>query len=249
VPDSTRVALVSGAGGAIGGAIARRLHRDGFTLFAIDLSAERLGTLSDELGGVATAVVDVTDAEQVESAVAAAAELGEGHVQVLVNATGVSDGAAALDEMTDDMWDRVMNANLRAFYLTSNRTVKHMIGSGGGVILNIASVAGLRGGRSGIAYTASKWAVVGLSQNTASSLGPEGIRSHAICPSRIEGVFTLGQGIERTPRGYISRDRDTMRPPAGNAEDVANVAGFLASDDSKHLNGLAVPVDGGWLAY
>jgi NAD(P)-dependent dehydrogenase (short-subunit alcohol dehydrogenase family) len=244
-----QVALVSGAAGAIGSAVARKLYADGYQIFGVDLSEERLAALSEELNGIKTMVVDVTDPSAVKQAVDAAAELGGSHVQVLCTATGISDGGAALDEINDELWNNVLTANLQSVYLMCSRVIPHMIGSGGGVILNIASVAGLRGGRSGIAYTASKWGVVGLSQNIASHLGPEGVRCHAICPSRIEGVFTLGKGVEQFPRGVIGRTRDTRRPPFGHPDDVASTASFLASDGAKHLNGLALPVDGGWLAF
>jgi NAD(P)-dependent dehydrogenase (short-subunit alcohol dehydrogenase family) len=243
-----RVALVTGAGGAIGGASARKLHEDGFHLLAVDLSAERLATLEAELDNVTTMVLNVTDATAVASAVSAAAQIGGGHIEVLCTATGISDGGAALDEIEDQMWRDVLEANLYSAYLMCSRVLPYMIGSGGGTICNIASVAGLRGGRSGVAYTASKWAVVGLSQNIASHLGPEGIRSHAICPSRIEGVFTLGN-VKSTARGIKNRSRDTARPAFGKPEDVAAVISFLASDAARHLNGLALPVDGGWLAF
>jgi NAD(P)-dependent dehydrogenase (short-subunit alcohol dehydrogenase family) len=196
-----RVALVTGAGGAIGGASARKLHEDGFHLLAVDLSAERLATLEAELDNVTTMVLNVTDATAVASAVSAAAQIGGGHIEVLCTATGISDGGAALDEIEDQMWRDVLEANLYSAYLMCSRVLPYMIGSGGGTICNIASVAGLRGGRSGVAYTAS------------------------------------------------NRSRDTARPAFGKPEDVAAVISFLASDAARHLNGLALPVDGGWLAF
>jgi NAD(P)-dependent dehydrogenase (short-subunit alcohol dehydrogenase family) len=165
------------------------------------------------------------------------------------NAHGVSDGGASVEELTDELWFRVIQINLNSIYLVCNRVVPTMITRGGGVIINIASVAGLRGGRAGAAYTASKWAVVGLTQNIAASVGAEGVRCHAICPSRIAGAIDLSRGVTRTPKGLFRADRDHGRPGPGKPTDVAALACFLASDGAKHLNGLAIPADGGWLAF
>jgi NAD(P)-dependent dehydrogenase (short-subunit alcohol dehydrogenase family) len=240
-----RTALVTGGAGAIGSAVANAWHAEGFRIIAADLSKERLNALADKLPGLETVVADVSTAEGVERALAA----GGGEIDMVCNAHGVSDGGASVEELTDDLWFRVLQINLSSIYLVCNRVVPSMIRRGGGVIINIASVAGLRGGRAGAAYTASKWAVVGLTQNIAASVGGEGVRCHAICPSRIEGAIDLGRGVTRTPKGVFRAERDTGRPGPGKPADVAALASFLASDAARHLNGLAIPADGGWLAF
>jgi NAD(P)-dependent dehydrogenase (short-subunit alcohol dehydrogenase family) len=244
-PQPRRTALVTGAAGSIGGAIAARLAADGMQVVAADLSGERLDSLSAEAPGIKTVVADVSTAGGVEAAVAACGP----QVDVVCNSAGVSDGGASIEELDDTLWERVLRVNLTSIYLMCNRVTPGMLERKGGVIINIASVAGLRGGRAGAAYTATKWAVVGMSQNIASSIGPEGVRCHAVCPSRIEGAKAMGRGVRRTERGRFRAERDAGRPPAGKPEDVAVLTSFLVSDAAHHLNGLAIPADGGWLAF
>lgn len=242
--NPSRTALVTGAAGGIGGAIARRFHADGYRVIAADLSAERLTSLAESVPGIETVVADLSTIEGVESAVAVA-----GDVDVLCNSAGVSDGGASIEELGDEVWERTIRINLSSVYLACNRVTPGMLERGHGVIVNISSVAGLRGGRAGAAYTATKWGIVGLSQNIAASLGPDGVRCHAICPSRIEGAVAMTAGVTRTPRGKFRAERDHGRPAPGKPGDVAEVASFLVSDAAHHLNGLAIPADGGWLAF
>jgi NAD(P)-dependent dehydrogenase (short-subunit alcohol dehydrogenase family) len=240
-----RTALVTGAAGGIGSAIAGRLAADGIHVVAADLSAERLEALAADVPGIDVVVADVSTPEGVEAAVGKA---GPG-LGIVCNSAGVSDGGASIEELDDAIWERVLRINLTSVYLMCNRVTPGMVERKGGVIINISSVAGLRGGRAGAAYTATKWAVVGMSQNIASSLGPEGVRCHALCPSRIEGAVAMTQGVRRTERGRFRAERDAGRPPAGKPGDVAGVASFLISDAARHLNGLAMPIDAGWLAF
>jgi len=238
-------AIVTGAAGGIGSAIARQLAGDGYHVLAADLSKERLDALAGSTANISPVVADVSTVEGVETAL----EASPGRVAVLCNAAGVADGGASVEELADETWERVIRVNLTAVYLACNRVTRLMVESGGGVIVNISSVAGLRGGRAGAAYTASKWAVVGLSQNIASSVGVDGVRCHAICPSRITGKVTLSAGVTKTPKGIFRAERDKGRPGPGTPSDVAALTSFLVSDKASHLNGLAIPADAGWLAF
>ena len=239
-----RTALVVGAAGSIGGAIAERLHDDGFRVVGADVSEDGLR----ELGGrfdLVPVVADIRTIAGVDSAVEAAGP----RIDVLCTSMGVSDGGGSVEEIDDELWSRVLDVNLQSVFRLCRAVVPLMQAREAGVIINVASVAGLRGGRAGAAYTATKWAVVGLSQNIASTLGPEGIRCHAVCPSLIEGAKRMGAGVQRSPRAELRRNRDSQRPPAGLPSDVASVTSFLVSDAASHLNGLALPLDGGLLAY
>src|SRR3954452_9052744 len=238
--EAPRRALVTGAAGAIGAAVCGRLVADGYAVVAADLSAERLDALAVLLDGLATVVGDVASAAGADAIVEAA-----GHVDVLCNNVGVSDGGAAVDELSDEDFARVININLISAFALTRRVVPLMIGRGHGVIINMASVAGLRGGRTGVAYTASKWGLIGLTQNVAASLGPDGIRAHAVCPGNITGAVTLGD-VPATPGALRSRGRDVGRPEDVWPHDVAALVAFLASDATIHLNGVAIPVDNGW---
>jgi len=243
--EQVPTAIVTGAGGGIGSAIARQFAADGFQVVAVDLSAERVDALAASTSGIKAVSADVSTPDGVETALSAA----ESRVFAVCNSAGVGDGGASVEELNDELWNRVIRINLSAIYLMTNRAVPLMIEAGGGVIVNISSVAGLRGGRAGAAYTASKWGVVGLSQNVASSVGGEGVRCHAICPSRITGKVALSQGVTRTPKGIFRAERDTGRPGPGTPSNVADLASFLVSEKATHLNGLAIPADAGWLAF
>lgn len=242
--QAPRTALVVGAAGSIGGAIAERLFRDGYRIVGVDVSEDGLRELSGRIE-CDRVVADVRTGIGVDSAIAAAGS----RVDVLCTTMGVSDGGGSVEEIDDELWARVLDVNLQSVFRLCRGVVPIMQAQGAGVIINIASVAGLRGGRAGAAYTATKWAVVGLSQNIASTLGPEGIRCHAVCPSLIEGAKRMATGVQRSPRADLRRNRDSQRPPAGRPEDVASVTAFLVSDAAAHLNGLALPLDGGLLAY
>jgi NAD(P)-dependent dehydrogenase (short-subunit alcohol dehydrogenase family) len=214
-------------------------------VIAVDLSSERLEALAESLPGITTVVADISSPTDVDGVV----EHGNGAIDVLCNCAGVSDGGASVEELTDELWDRVIRINLTSIYLMCNRVVAEMVGRSGGVVINLSSVAGLRGGRAGAAYTSSKWAIVGMSQNIAASAGVDGVRCHAICPSRIEGAIAMSVGVTRTPKGIFRAERDAGRPKAGKPSDVASLVSFLVSDKAAHLNGMALPVDGGWIAF
>jgi NAD(P)-dependent dehydrogenase (short-subunit alcohol dehydrogenase family) len=238
-----RRALVTGAGGAIGGAIASRFAKEGATVVATDLDRGRLDALAARLPGTQTIAADLADAAGIATVVA-----GAGEIDILSINAGISDAGAALDEISSETWHRVLNIHLHSAFELSRSAVPSMLRKRSGVILLMSSVAGLRGGRTGIAYTCAKWAMVGMAENIASSLGAEGIRAYAICPGNIAG--SVGSiGLQFSPRALANRGRDRLKPAPGRPEDVANLALFLASDEACHINGAAIPVDGGWLAF
>lgn len=236
-------ALVTGAGGAIGGAIATRFAREGATIIASDINEERLTALAERLPGTITILADLGTAEGVADVIARS-----GEIDILSINAGGSDGGAALDEISTETWNRVLSVHLNSAFELSRAVVPAMLAKQSGVILFMSSIAGLRGGRTGIAYTAAKWAMVGMAQNIASSLGAEGIRSFAICPGNISGSVGSA-GLQFSPRALANRGRDRLKPPSGQPEDVANLAAFLASDEARHMNGAAIPVDAGWLSF
>ena len=171
-----------------------------------------------------------------------------GDIDILSVNAGISDNGAAIDEISSETWNRVLGLHLGSAFELSRACVPGMLSRGDGVILCMSSIAGLRGGRTGIAYTSAKWAMVGMVQNIASSLGSEGIRAFALCPGNIAG--SIGRAnIKPTPRALANKGRDRLKPPSGQPDDVANLALFLASDEARYMNGNAIPVDGGWLAF
>jgi NAD(P)-dependent dehydrogenase (short-subunit alcohol dehydrogenase family) len=242
----TRTAIVTGAAGAIGSACARRLAADGYRVLAADVEADRLKAAfsQDAAAGIVPVVADVSAGAGADTIVEAAGD----RVDVLLNVAGVGDALMGIEELDDATWQRVIAVNQTGVFLLTRRVIPVMLAREAGVIINMSSVAGLRGGRAGFAYTATKWALVGMAQNIAAGLGPRGIRAHAICPSAIQGAETLTRGgVSETGRARSRRDNG--KPPAGVPADVAATVAFLVSDEARHLNGLALPLDAGWLAF
>jgi NAD(P)-dependent dehydrogenase (short-subunit alcohol dehydrogenase family) len=240
-----RTAVVTGAAGNLGSAIVRRLVKDGRTVVATDLSQERLNLLVSELGEMVIPVTADISTRAGSDTVAAAAP----DCTILVNNAGIPDRGATLDEIDDDAWEQVIQTNLTGALFLSRRLVPRMIELGGGVIINMSSVAGLRGGRTGIAYTASKWALIGMAENIAATLGRDGIRGHAVCPGPIERPGGAPLAFTRTARAEASIGRDRDAPPRGTAQDVAEAVSFLSSDAASYLNGVVMPIDGGAVAF
>jgi NAD(P)-dependent dehydrogenase (short-subunit alcohol dehydrogenase family) len=243
-------ALVSGAGTSpgtelfgIGEAIAILFALQGARVSVVDISRERADAtrqLIDELGGDAiTAVGDLTDqtdnARCVEMTVDAF-----GGLDTLVNNVALSQGGGNPATLSLDAWDQVMNVNLRAPLLTTRHSVPHLVAAGSGSILNISSIAAIRGFGSG-AYAASKSALLGLTRDWAYLFGRDSIRVNCILPGH---VFTpMGdQG------GEVIRERRRragLLPTEGLAWDVAWPAVFLASEESRWVTGVELPVDAG----
>src|SRR5258708_13531041 len=138
-----RTALVAGGAGSIGRAIAVRLAAEGIQVVAADLSPQRLAEIQAATPGIEIVAADMSSPDGVESALAAM----DGPVDIMCNSVGVSDGGASVEELTDEVWERVLRVNLTSTYLLCNRVVPRMIASGGGGIINVPSVAGLHSGR------------------------------------------------------------------------------------------------------
>jgi NAD(P)-dependent dehydrogenase (short-subunit alcohol dehydrogenase family) len=242
-PDlDSKTVLVTGGASGIGRAMVDLFVDAGARVVAVDRDTERLHALSLEQPGVICNDADLSSIAGVEEAIAAA----DGVLHVLCNNAAVTDHLALLDEITDEAWEQNLLVNLTAPFRLCQRALPLMLKQNGGVIINTASTAGLRGGRGGIAYTASKTGLIGMTMNIAATFGNRGIRCNAICPGPTGNAM---RGLAPSSRGAAIRSRDRGKPAPATHEQIAVVAVYLASDDAKRINGVALPVDGGWIAY
>jgi NAD(P)-dependent dehydrogenase (short-subunit alcohol dehydrogenase family) len=244
--DGRTVLITGGAGPDMGSCLVGYCVEAGAQVVAVDASEPNLAKLADKYPSVTAVHADISQASEVDRALAAA----PAPVDILFNHAGVSEKISVVDEVAEEDWDRVMGVNLRAPFLFCKRVLPGMASRGYGVIINTASVSGLRGARGGAAYTASKFGVVGLTQHIAATYAEYGIRCNAIAPGGMGNKPKPHQRANHfTDRGreLLTRDRD--KPALAPAEQVASVAFYLATDEAVRVNGAVLPVDGGWIAY
>ena len=236
-----QVAVVTGAAGGIGTAICERLAADGFTVACVDLREADLAGLAGRLPAARGYGADVRDAASVRSA--AERIRGElGPPWLLVNAAGVFS-IQRLTELDEQEWDRIVDTNLKGPFLTCREFLPAMIEARDGCVVNIASTAGVRGGRRRAAYCASKGGVVLLTRSLAVDHGPDGVRVNCVCPGLIDTEMA----------DWIRHDAEAMRTfgastPAGRIggpAEIAAVVAFLASDGASYLHGAVLMADGG----
>ena len=249
-----KVVIVTGASSGIGRAITQLFAREGATVIAFARRKERLEELAQEssASGDAGIIVafegDVTSAESIGSVVKYAADT-YGKLDILVNNAGIMDNMVPAADVTDELWDQIFEVNTKSVMRTTRSALAIMLSQKSGVFVNIASLGGIFGSRAGVAYTASKHAVVGFTKNLAFQYAQEGIRANIICPGAVMTEIATHMtdvnpfGSARASAGMATN------PRLGAPEEIAAVALFLASDDSSFVNGAALPVDAGWGAY
>ena len=236
-----RVALVTGAASGIGLAIARRLTKAGATIVLCDI--EDCAALADELGGAAVRC-DVADEAQVADAFAAAGAR-YGRLDIVCNNAGIGDLGGGIIDADAAVYRRVFDVNVLGVVFGMKHAAQRL--SRGGVIVNTASMAGIVGFPGFGAYTASKWAVVGLTKNAAIELAPAGIRVFAVAPSSVRTPMLDESDPDTAAElAYIRLAQLTRRPL--EPDEVAAAVHFLVADDCAHLSGTILPLDGGTLA-
>jgi NAD(P)-dependent dehydrogenase (short-subunit alcohol dehydrogenase family) len=231
-----KVAIITGAGAGIGRAIAVEFARKGAKLLLAELDESTGRALADEIGGDARFVrCDTSREDDVRSAVTAAID-AFGRLDVMVNNAGVSQRE----------WDTTIAINLSGVYYGCLHASEAMASTGGGSIVNMASMLGLIGVGAEDGYVASKHGVVGLTKNFALRYGPQGVRVNCICPGWIATAMTSMLQQNELLRKQL--ESQTALGRFGRPEEVAKLALFLASDDSSFVTGAAHVIDGGWTA-
>ncbi|MFJ9037341.1 SDR family NAD(P)-dependent oxidoreductase [Streptomyces sp. NPDC102406] len=235
-----RTVVVTGAASGIGRAVAARIVREGGRVVAVDVS-ERVADLAADLGGsVVPVTADITAPASAQAVLSAAG----GRVDGLANVAGVMDDDAAVHEVDDEIWDRVMRVNVDGPMRLMRAVLPGMLAAGGGRIVNVVSEAALRGSAAGAAYTTSKHALVGLTRSSAYQYAGTGVRVNAVAP----GAVATGIPVP-APAPYGSARTARMRvaiPGLAMAEELAASITFLLSEDSVNINGAILPSDGGW---
>lgn len=244
-----KTALITGGGTGIGRACALLFAREGARVAVAGRSAEPLRAVVAEIeraGGQALAVTcDVTQAEQVERAVRATAERF-GALNVVVNNAGVL-ALGSVEQTPESEWARVLGVNLTGTFLVSRAALPELRKAGGGSIVNIGSLYGLIGLKNRAAYAASKGGVTQLTRSMALDHAHEGIRVNCVCPAIVETEMIQQVFASQPDPAALRRQRIEQIPLGrmGRPEDVAQLALFLASDESSWMTGAALPLDGG----
>ncbi|HEY4151835.1 MAG TPA: SDR family NAD(P)-dependent oxidoreductase, partial [Pseudolysinimonas sp.] len=237
-----KTVIVTGAGSGIGRATASRIAREGGRVIAVDVAKERLDETVASLPGsdITVVVGDITKPDDVAAIVKAAGSRIDG----LANIAGIMDDMSPMHEVSDAIWDRVFSVNVDGMFRLTRAVLPAMLAAHTGSIVNIASEAALRGSAAGLAYTASKHAVVGITKSTAFMYAAQGIRVNAVAPgpvaTNIGGNFASELGSER-----VGMMMSTLPPIAEPAQLAASIT-FLLSDDGTNLTGVIMPSDGGW---
>jgi NAD(P)-dependent dehydrogenase (short-subunit alcohol dehydrogenase family) len=236
-----KVAVITGAGSGMGRAAAEVFTREGAKVLAADISGQQDKT-AESLGDAVVALhVDVSDEESVKSMFAAALEKF-GRVDAVLNVAGIA-GASPLVDLTVKDFDRFISVNLTGVMLGTKHGIHTMRPTGGGAILNWSSTGGMNGSRlPTAAYSASKAGVISLTKAAAIEYGTQGIRGNSICPGFVETSMSGGKGAgERFP----ALVKGSALQRAGQPEEVAELASFLASDRATFITGAVIAIDGG----
>lgn len=242
-----KIVFVTGANSGIGAAQVELFLNKGAFVYGFDLHEDYMKHIEQKFPKqFAYSTGDVSNKFHVKHSVEQALEKFK-HIDILLNTAGVLDGYAKTLDTDELLWDKIMNTNVKGTYFVTNEILPVMLQQKKGVIVNMASIAGLVAGGGGAAYTASKHAIVGYTKQVDQDYCREGIRVNAIAPGAIHTPMNQadfdGEGemakwvAEQTPAGRWAKP-----------EEVANLTCYIASDGADYIHGAVIPIDGGWIA-
>lgn len=238
LPD--KITIITGAGLGIGRAMALRFAAEGARVIAADINGAQEQVAAAAQGEVVPFHCDVSQPDQV-AALVEFCRARYGRLDVLCNNAGISNPPTPLHEITLEQWDRVMNVNVRGAFLVLKHAIPLLLASGGGAVVNTASIGSFRATRGSGAYITSKGAIKMLTQVAALDYVGDNIRVNAICPGTVQTPMVEAASPEQ--RAFL-----TARTPMGRLatpEEVAALALFLASDEASHITGASYLIDGG----
>ena len=236
------VAVVTGAAGGIGAAVARRLAADGFVVACLDLDVEGAELVAKGLTGALAVGCDVADEDSVRAAVQTVRDQTGAEPTALVNAAGWF-ARHDVPELSVQEWRRFMDVNATGPFLLCRELLPAMVTAGRGSIVNVVSTAGVSGGRQRAAYCASKGALLQLTRSLSLDHGPQGVRVNALCPGLID--TPMADWIRHDPDAMAEFDASLPAGRIGTPEEVAGVASFLVGPDASYVHGATIMVDGG----
>lgn len=246
-------AVITGAGSGIARAATRMFVAEGAQVAVAELDSDKGEDSAVQAGdGAFFLETDVTDEDSVKATMAAARER-MGGIDVLFNCAGgslIDDNSVTEADMS--VWDHTIPLDLKGPFLCCRHGVPALIESGGGAIVNVSSVVALRGNHPAHVYSAAKGGIISLTRSLAGVYSDQGVRANAICPGLIKTQRILDRYIERErPNSRVGSVGTFESYPfgVGEPEDIANIALFLASDESRMVNGAIIPAEGGISAY
>ena len=244
-----KAAIITGAASGIGKATALLFAGEGARLALADVNEEALGEVAElirkEGGAVVTRKTNVADEEEVKALIALTLDTYS-NVDILCNNAGIAGAYPSVEDEDADAWRMILDVNLMGAVYATKHIARHMQERKAGSIVNTSSVAGIRAGAGGNAYSASKAALINFTKTTACDLGGYNVRVNAVCPGLIETgmtqpIFDYARSTGKESKlGYRCELRRYGRP-----EEVAAAILFLASDEASYITGQALPVDGG----
>lgn len=247
-----KIVILTGASSGIGRATALKFAEEGAIVVAMARREERLKELAEEAKGFNGEIVpfvgDVSNDDDIKNIVLETIKKFD-KIDILINNAGILDKMKTVNDIDDELWNRIFEVNVTGVMKMTREVIPYMMEAKAGSIVNTASVGGLFGGRGGLAYVASKHAVVGMTKHIGFEFQEYGIRCNAVAPGSVATeVFGTGEGVNREVMEKLNKGVSVL-PILAKPEQIANVMCFLASDEASFVNGAVVVADGGWTAF